>query len=360
MNSQINIKKSTSFSAPPSDKLGYGFDEFGNPCMINADGTKTILGTEAGSLPSILANKGIGLDANLPETFVQDDIYVTTDTLKVYTAIDSINWSSVDLESSQFVTNKSGSSPVLYQYDGTDLQVLVNTNDKGWFADEAALTTAYPTGENGWYANVGETDTMWIWDGDSTAWVDSGVVGNDMSSEIQLASTKAIALDADEFGYVDIAGGNILKKFTWANIKSTLKTYFDGIYSTFSGAYNDLTGKPDLTVYAVKTELLNSQSVASSATPTPVGSSRENEYYLTALAVNALFGVPSGTIVNGNTLFIRIEDNGTVRTLTWNVIYRAMSETLPSTTVVGKILYVGFVYNSTDNKWDCIGINQEA
>ena len=37
-----------------------------------------------------------------------------------------------------------------------------------------------------------------------------------------------------------------LKKITWSNIKATLKAYFDTIYSTFSGSYNDLSDKPTI------------------------------------------------------------------------------------------------------------------
>ena len=51
------------------------------------------------------------------------------------------------------------------------------SNDKGPFLTEAALNTAYPVGQFGWKATVGSTDTVWIWDTDTEAWVDSGAGG---------------------------------------------------------------------------------------------------------------------------------------------------------------------------------------
>lgn len=101
-------------------------------------------------------------------------------------------------------------------------------------------------------------------------------------------------------------------------------------------------------------------STASSATPTPTGDARSNELYVTALAAAATFAVPSGTPANGNTLLIRIKDNGTARALGWNAIYRAVGNTLPTTTVISKTLYVGAKYNSADSKWDVIAVAQEA
>ena len=59
-------------------------------------------------------------------------------------------------------------------------------------------------------------------------------------------------------------------------------------------------------------------------------------------------------------LIIWIKDNGTARALSWNAIYRAVGITLPTTTVISKTLYVGFIYNSTDTKWDAVATNQEA
>ena len=47
--------------------------------------------------------------------------------------------------------------------------------------------------------------------------------------------------DADTFNFVK---SDTLSKTTWSTIKSTLKTYFDTVYSTFSGSWSDLTDKP--------------------------------------------------------------------------------------------------------------------
>lgn len=44
----------------------------------------------------------------------------------------------------------------------------------GWYTDPQALQSAHPTGQNGQWAIVGTTDTIWIWDSDTSAWVDSG------------------------------------------------------------------------------------------------------------------------------------------------------------------------------------------
>ena len=44
---------------------------------------------------------------------------------------------------------------------------------QGWYATPEALTAAVPVGENGWWAVVGTTDTTWVWDGDTGAWVDT-------------------------------------------------------------------------------------------------------------------------------------------------------------------------------------------
>jgi hypothetical protein len=104
-------------------------------------------------------------------------------------------------------------------------------------------------------------------------------------------------------------------------------------------------------------------SGVSTGTPTPPGSSRRNQYFQSALAANPTFQVPSGTPLEGNSLVIRIKDNGTAKSLTWNAIYRAVDTTnapLPTTTVAGKWMYLGFMYNAIDSTWDLVSVLKQT
>ena len=49
---------------------------------------------------------------------------------------------------------------------------------QGWYETSDALTAAVPVGENGWWAVVGTTDSIWVWDRDTNAWHDSAVTAN--------------------------------------------------------------------------------------------------------------------------------------------------------------------------------------
>jgi hypothetical protein len=78
-------------------------------------------------------------------------------------------------------------------------------------------------------------------------------------------------------------------------------------------------------------------------------------YTVTALAEAATFGAPTGTPTNGQGLIIRIKDNGTARALSFNAIYRFSSDlSAPTTTIISKTIYLGFIYNTADTKWDCV------
>jgi len=51
-----------------------------------------------------------------------------------------------------------------------------------------------------------------------------------IGSLINSATDKTTPVDADYLGLMDSAASSILKKLSWANIKATLKAYFDTIY----------------------------------------------------------------------------------------------------------------------------------
>ena len=99
-------------------------------------------------------------------------------------------------------------------------------------------------------------------------------------------------------------------------------------------------------------------TVTSASTITPTADTTP-QYNVTALATAALFAAPSGTPTDGQSLLLRIIDNGSPRALTWNAIYAAIGVTLPVTTVASKYLYVGCIYNAESSKWDVVAVGQQ-
>ena len=85
-------------------------------------------------------------------------------------------------------------------------------------SQDGLMTTAYATKLDGIEAGADVTD--------------AGNVG----SSINGAAAKTTPVDADTTALIDSAASNVLKKVTWANVKATLKTYFDTLYVAVSGA----------------------------------------------------------------------------------------------------------------------------
>ena len=145
-------------------------------------------------------------------------------------------------------------------------------------------------------------------------------------------------------------GGNVTLSGAFATTFTVTAT--TGVTFPTSGTLSTLAGTETLTNKRVTQRI---GTVTSSSTPTPTSDSAD-QYNITALAANATFAAPSGTPTDGQTLLIRIKDNGTARTLAWNAIYRASTDlALPTTTVISKTMYVQFVYNAADTKWDLLG-----
>jgi len=102
-------------------------------------------------------------------------------------------------------------------------------------------------------------------------------------------------------------------------------------------------------------------STASSATPT-INTDNVDAYSITALAadITSMTTNLSGTPTNAQKLIIRIKDDGTARAITWGSGFEAKGVALPTTTVISKVLTVGFIYDTVTSKWGCVASAQEA
>jgi len=98
------------------------------------------------------------------------------------------------------------------------------------------------------------------------------------------------------------------------------------------------------------------QSVSSSSTVTP-NIDNDDAVVITALAETLTIANPSGTPTEAQPLTIRIKDDGTARTISFGSNYRASSDLpLPTTTIISKTLYLRFLYNAADSKYDLVAL----
>jgi hypothetical protein len=67
----------------------------------------------------------------------------------------------------------------------------------------------------------------------------------------------------------------------------------------------------------------------------------------------------TGTPTNFQKIIVRIKDDGTARGITWGSDFEAKGVALPTTTVISKVLTVGFIYDTVTSKWGCVASAQE-
>jgi hypothetical protein len=144
-----------------------------------------------------------------------------------------------------------------------------------------------------------------------------------------------------------LAGDDALTLTTSAATNVTLPT--TGTLATLAGT-ETLTNKR--VTPRVSTEV-------SSATPT-INTDNVDAHSITALAVaiTSMTTNLSGTPTDFQKLTIRIKDDGTARAIAWGASFVANGVALPTTTVISKLLTVGFIWNGAT--WGCVASAQEA
>jgi hypothetical protein len=78
---------------------------------------------------------------------------------------------------------------------------------------------------------------------------------------------------------------------------------------------------------------------------------------VTDLAENLHLGAPIGTLDDGRKLLMRLENATSVQSLSWDPVYNPSMRPLPLSTVFGKSLYIGFMYNAGGGTWDLIAVS---
>lgn len=106
------------------------------------------------------------------------------------------------------------------------------------------------------------------------------------------------------------------------------------------------------------TKRVVSMADATSVTPT-ADTADINTHANTQVSGTLTVNAPSGTPTSGQILILRIKSTNS-QTYSWNAIYRGSSDlALPAShTGSSKTDYLGFIYNSTDSKWDFMSITK--
>lgn len=123
------------------------------------------------SLDAITAAKTTAL-ADVNRSTETASAAARTATLKAELAETSSNLAETAKENAQGSASAAKTSEDASKGYLDQIKVIAN-GAQGWYATPMALQNAVPNGQNGWWAIVGSTDTIWVWDSDSGAWAES-------------------------------------------------------------------------------------------------------------------------------------------------------------------------------------------
>jgi len=183
------------------------------------------------------------------------------------------------------------------------------------------------------------------------------LVGIDVAQTIQnktLDNTNAVTVKDSNLTIQNSSDTTKQAKFDTSGITaSTTRTY------TLPDANTTLVGIDVAQTLTNKRINPRVYSTTSTSSLTPDTDSYDS-IDITALAANLTINNPSGTPVNFQQIIIRIKDNGTARTISWGTAYASAGATLPTTTVAGKWVYIGLIYNASASQWQCVAVAQQS
>lgn len=213
----------------------------------------------SGSSSPVAVNTGFGLVYGVPYSN-SASVNVTVATPAVSTRIDRIvlrlSWAAKTVRITRIAGTEGAGAPSLTQTAGTTWDVplaqanittggiITLTDQREWLIAVGdltidstklasnAVTTAKITDANVTNAKLATmgANTVKVNNTGSTAAAADVDITTLLAAYIHAATAKTTPVDADEAPLIDSAASNVLKRVTWANIKATLKTYFDTLY----------------------------------------------------------------------------------------------------------------------------------
>jgi hypothetical protein len=146
----------------------------------------------------------------------------------------------------------------------------------------------------------------------------------------------------------------------------TIDDYTVSVDST-SGATKKVkwanTGAMIGSVIVLPGHIITPQLVAPATIVTSTGSLNPNitsrMFIANSINASATLAAPTGgTPDDGQGLTIRLGDNGTAHSISYDPIYVGRGVTPPTTTVVSQFIYLSLAYNLVANTWDILSVGR--
>lgn len=140
----------------------------------------------------------------------------------------------------------------IYETEVMDGGSSVIQNFVGWVATPEQLRAMYPNASDGWYAIIGTTDSIWVWDSDTNDWKDTTA----MHGEIMWSQ---IVDPPSSYPITFITG--LREDLDSRVLNTTLETFYpkkaDLATVASTGSYTDLTNLPDIDGIITKLDTLS-------------------------------------------------------------------------------------------------------
>ena len=286
---------------------------------------------------SLYDNIEVAADSgSFPATGSSDVLYLETNTGLLY----RWNGSSYSVVSGQLALGETSSTAYRGDRGKTayDHSQLTSGNPHSVTKSDVGLSNVPNTDATARANHTGTQTAATISDFDAEA-------ADAAETALAADAAKTTPVDADKFSVFDSAASFAHKLVTWANIKATIKAYYDPVAST-------LTNK------RVQPRV---SSTTSTATLTPEIASYDL-FVLTAQAAPlTIANHSSSTPSDGEMIRIRITDDSTARAISFGTNYVAKGGIgLPTTTTVDKRLEMGFEWDAALSKYVLVALAEEA